>query len=105
MRHQAPHHTQARTIAAVRIAALIGLTILAAATAKGQTRATMDENGNFTAVQVGQQAAKHDSTTTSTFTWPDGRQEPVYIGAKGSYYLARTSKKGNYYRKYIKTEE
>ena len=62
------------------------------------------ENGNFLATT--QQTTVKDSLTTFTYTDGNGKTEPVYIGGKGSYYVARTSKKsGNYYRKYLKTEE
>lgn len=97
-------HHQGRTIAAIRIAGLIALSLFAAATAKGQQAATIDKDGNFRAIERTSKA-NTDSTTAKVFQWPDGKQEPVYVGSKGAFYLARTSKNGNYYRKYIKTEE
>ncbi len=43
-----------------------------------------------------------DSLTNKIFTNAKGVSEPVYVGKRGSYYVARTSKKtGAYYRKYL----
>ncbi|MFT7280525.1 MAG: hypothetical protein ACI9DM_000244 [Cyclobacteriaceae bacterium] len=67
-----------------------------------------DASGNFYSTKA--EKAPHDSTTTYTAKLnrrgAAAIEEPVYIGAKGSFYVARISKKsGNYYRKYLKHEE
>jgi hypothetical protein len=78
--------------------------ILATASLTLSQNVERSKDGNFIAAT--QQKAVTDSLTTFTFTDGSGKTEPVYIGGKGSYYVARTSKKsGNYYRKYLKTEE
>jgi hypothetical protein len=62
------------------------------------------KDGNFLATT--QQKTVTDSLTTYTYTDGSGKVEPVYQGSKGSYYVARISKKsGKFYRKYLKTEE
>lgn len=61
-----------------------------------------DANGNFFAPAKASQAT-HDSTTTRTYTDAKGNVEPVYQGKKGAFYVARISKAGNYYRKYLQT--
>lgn len=61
-----------------------------------------DSTGNFHAVS--RTKAVQDSTTTFTFTDAKGVKHPVYVGGKGAYFLARTSKSGKYYRQYLKTE-
>ena len=66
-----------------------------------------DKDGNWITIET--QKAQHDSTTTYTAKI-EGRgahaiEEPVYIGKKGGYYVARISKKsGRYYRKYLKKD-
>ena len=63
-----------------------------------------DAEGNFLAKARVQ--AAHDSTTTYTYTSAKGKVEPVFVGKKGGYYLARISKKsGKFYRKYLKLED
>lgn len=62
---------------------------------------TRDAAGNF--VAKAKVEAVHDSTTTFTYTDAKGNIEPVFKGKKGSYYVARISKKsGKFYRKYLK---
>ena len=80
---------------------LIGATIT---TATAQSTLKRDVNGNFEAVTKTETV--RDSVTTFTFTDSKGNTEPVFQGAKGSFYVPRVSKKsGKYYRKYLKTEE
>lgn len=89
-----------------RIVALIALTLLMLTQyiANAQSDVKRSVNGNFSEVKT--QEAKHDSTTTYTYTDAKGKTEPVYQGSKGSYYVGRTSKKsGKFYRKYLKTED
>lgn len=60
-----------------------------------------DASGNFVAKAA--ITAVHDSTTTYTYTSAKGKVEPVFVGKKGAYYVARVSKKsGKFYRKYLK---
>jgi hypothetical protein len=64
-----------------------------------------NQEGNFVALTKSKTTVSKDSTTTFTYTDGNGKTEPVYVGSKGSYYVARTSKKsGNYYRKYLKAK-
>jgi hypothetical protein len=61
-----------------------------------------DSNGNFHALSK-QRETFSDSTTTKTYTDSKGKTYPVYIGAKGSFYVGRiSSKTGKYYRQYLK---
>jgi hypothetical protein len=85
---------------------LAALSLFAATqdTATAQSTVTRNVSGNFEAVTKIE--AVRDSVTTFTYTDSKGNTEPVFQGAKGSFYVARTAKKsGNYYRKYLKTEE
>jgi hypothetical protein len=63
----------------------------------------VDTQGNYHAVS--KERVLKDSTTTVTFTDRAGVVHPVYKSARGSYYIARVSKNGNYYRQYLKTKE
>lgn len=83
------------------VAATIAASIL---TADGQT-VTRDKAGNYTAAPKAQEA-KRDSVTSITYTDAAGKIWPVFVGAKGSHYVARVSKKsGKYYRQYLKEEK
>lgn len=66
--------------------------------AKGQN-VVKDSNGNYTAVKVG---AVRDSITGKTFTDVNGDVFQLYRGVKGGLYYWRRSRKGNFYRVYIK---
>jgi hypothetical protein len=80
------------------------LTFLFANAAHGQT-VTRDASGNFSATGRTAQAA-HDSTTVFTFTDANGKIFPVYVGSKGSFYVARVSgKTGKFYRQYLPKED
>lgn len=93
------HLSQFAYVAAV--AATIAASIL---TADGQT-VTRDAQGNYTAAPK-VETAKRDSITGLTYTDAAGKIWPVYIGAKGSHYVCRVSKKsGKYYRQYLKSED
>jgi hypothetical protein len=86
-----------------RTANIIALMILFAVTAFGQN-AQRDEQGNFIATSRAKAVA--DSTTTFTFTDAKGIVHPVFVGAKGAFFIGRVSaKSGNYYRFYLKTEK
>jgi len=91
----------------VRLAKLFLLVALSAATfAANAQNSTRTQSGNFTSLTQSKTTAASDSTTTFTYTDAGGKIEPVYKGSRGGYYVARTSKKtGNYYRKYLKTED
>lgn len=82
---------------------IISALLIAIGTTISAQNAVLTSDGNFKAITATKKVFT-DSTTTKTFTWSNGHVERVYVGAKGSYYLARISKSGNYYRKYIKTE-
>jgi hypothetical protein len=76
--------------------------LLASATTTMAQNAKQDANGNYVAIQ-------HDTTTTGTatgrtFTDAKGVVYPVLQSAKGKLYYMRTSKAGNIYKCYIKTE-
>jgi hypothetical protein len=86
------------------IAAVAATIALSVATADGQT-VTRDAAGNYTAAPKAE-TAKRDSVTGLTYTDAAGVQWPVYVGAKGSHYVCRVSKKsGKFYRQYLKSEE
>ena len=55
-------------------------------------------------VQAQTETAQHDSTTGSTIRWEGRKFETIYTTEKGGKYLART-KKGIYFRYFIKDEE
>jgi len=79
--------------------------LLASVTAANAQAVTRSSNGNFSATQGKGTTAAKDSTTTYTYTDANGKREPVYVGGKGSFYVARVAKKsGNYYRKYLKED-
>ena len=60
--------------------------------------------GNFTQVKSKAKTKFTDSLTVYTLTDNKGRVFPVYKGEKGKYYIGKVSKKGKYYRQYLKTE-
>lgn len=62
---------------------------------------TRDAAGNYYAVT---KAKADDKQTGNTFTDAKGNVYPVYVSGKGKLYYIRTSKSGNDYRVYIKTE-
>lgn len=85
-----------------RILFIIFMVIAVPLLCSGQ-RVTKTAAGNF--VQVKKAKTKFtDSLTTYTLTDSKGKIHPVYKGAKGSYYVGKISKKGNYRRQYLKTE-
>lgn len=66
-------------------------------------KVTKTAAGNF--VQAKSKKAKFtDSLTVYTYTDNKGRVFPVYKGERGKYYVGKISKKGTYYRQYLKTE-
>lgn len=83
-------------------------TLLTIATVMAMTSITLSQNvvrqsdGNYIATTTVK--AVTDSITGSSISWDGLKQEPIYRGAKGGLYVARVSKNGKYYRKYIKTE-
>jgi hypothetical protein len=57
-----------------------------------------------TTAAQGQTKAEPDSTTGSSIRWKGRKFETIYRTEAGGMYLART-RKGIYYRKFIKNEE
>ena len=101
MRTNTNNH-QRNVIALARTIGIALIAMTAAATAQGQTF-TKDHDGNYRPINNTQQTAAHDSITGASIAW-DKKMEPIYVGKQGGLYLARVSKNGRYYRKYIKTE-
>lgn len=60
-----------------------------------------DTKGNFYAVKKTESEAK---ATGKTFTDAKGIIYPVYISARGKYYVIKTSKTGNKYNYYLKID-
>lgn len=88
---------------AATFAALTAALLAASVNNSNAQTVTVDEHGNFHAKP--REVALRDSTTGKTFTDVKGQVHTLYKGAKGSLYYCRVSKNGNFYRKYIKTEE
>jgi len=85
-------------------AALLGIFAASFALSNGCNAQNVqrDNNGNFIAVTKLQEFPQ-DSTTGKTYTDSKGKQFPVYVGSKGSFYVGRISgKTGKYYRQYLK---
>lgn len=92
----------------IRLTALFALLLAMAISyaANAQDNVTHNVNSNSGKVFTRVQKTATDSITGNTIDWTGKGQEPIYRGANGGMYLARTSKKtGRYYRKYIKEEE
>ena len=83
--------------------AILTLLIIAAGLTGTAQNAKVDGKGNFVAI-------KHDANsepgkaTGKTFTDAKGTVYPVLESKKGKLYYMRTSKNGNVYKFYIKTE-
>lgn len=71
--------------------------------AGAQTKVVKDANGNYVAL-----SHKADSTrnkaTGKTFTDSKGKTYPVYESVNGKLFYYRTSRNGNVYKAYIKTD-
>jgi hypothetical protein len=78
----------------------IALLISAGATAQ-KIDAVIGEDGNY--YQAKTEVTAHDSLTGKWYFDAKGNKHPMYKGAKGSLYIARISKAGNYYRQYFST--
>lgn len=62
---------------------------------------TTDSQGNF--VQVKDTASTGTAKLSGkTFTDASGKKYPVWVSAKGKYFVIRTSKTGNKYKQYLK---
>lgn len=78
------------------------LSLFVVFTAQAQTKAVKDANGNYTV------SHKADTTgskpTGHTFTDRKGQSYPVYLSVNGKLFYYRTSRNGNVYKAYIKTD-
>lgn len=82
-----------------KLVLIIGLLATATLTS-AQNSIQRDSTGNWIQTNTVQE---HDSLTRYTAKLKGKQEEPVYIGKRGGYYVARISKKsGKYYRKYLK---
>lgn len=88
------YHAGTKTNTQMRTTAI---TIFAALALSASAQVTRDNQGNY-------HEATPDSTTANTFTDAQGHVEPVYTTANGKAYVARTSKSGKYYRRYLRIE-
>lgn len=79
---------------------IIILAIFWAATGAAQNVKT-DSKGNFIALSTGTRA-KDSTATGKTYTDSKSKTWPVFKSASGKYFVPRNSKKGNYYRMYLK---
>ena len=85
------------------VASIYGL-VLIAANCDAQT-VTRDAAGNYTAAPR-EAKAERDSVTGLSYTDTQGKIFPVYVGAKGSHYVCRVSKKsGKFYRYYLPMDD
>lgn len=92
----------ARTEIALRIIFIL-LIILTFATSNAQTKVKTDRDGNFIAVRDTATRSSDNATPTGkTYTDTKGIKYPVYISAKGKYFIRRISKTGNQYNQYLK---
>jgi len=66
--------------------------------------ATKGKDGNFYALAATDKAKPGGKETGKTFTDKDGKKYAVLESAKGKLFYIRTSKTGNSYKVYIKTE-
>jgi hypothetical protein len=81
---------------------LLNIWFLGILAANGQTKATVDKDGNLKAIET--QVAKHDSITGKVLLKKDVAYE-VFKGKRGGLYYWRKSRNGNWYKAYIKVEE
>lgn len=65
--------------------------------------ASVDEKGNFLAINV-KKSVFTDTITNKTYTTTKGEQYPVFVSRNQKYYIWKTSKKGNRYKHYLRTE-
>lgn len=86
------------------VASIYGLVLIAAnCDAQNVTR---DAAGNYSAAERSETKAERDSVTGLSYTDAQGKVYSVYVGAKGSHYVCRVSKKsGKFYRQYLKSED
>lgn len=64
---------------------------------------TRDAQGNYIAAPR-EVKSERDTVTGLTYTDAKGVVHTVYVGGKGSHYVARVSKSGKYYRQYLKKD-
>ena len=74
--------------------------LIAAFTIQAQN-ARKDATGNYTAINHAKEPGK---ATGKTFTDTKGTVYPLFESAKGKLYYMKTSKAGNVYKAYLKTE-
>lgn len=101
--NQKPIPMKKRILQFLYIVGITGMTLIAAnCDAQNVTR---DAQGNYTAAPR-EARTERDSVTGLSYTDAQGKIYSVYVGAKGSHYVCRVSKKsGKFYRQYLKTEE
>ena len=83
--------------------ALILSLFLASSLAFSQSRVQRDSSGNFVQIKASKKAYE-DKPTGQTYTTSKGEVYPVYESERGKLYVIRTSKSGNEYKQYLKTE-
>jgi hypothetical protein len=76
---------------------------LTSSLAFSQSKVVRDSSGNFVQIKA-QRKASEDKPTGQTFTTSKGDTYPVYESERGKLYVIRTSKSGNEYKQYLKTE-
>jgi len=86
-----------------RITTIFIFLLLISSTTTAQN-ATKDKDGNFYALAAPERPKDTGKETGKTFTDRDGKKYAVLESAKGKLFYIRTSKTGNSYKVYIKTE-
>lgn len=83
---------------------ITALLLLCLTTGIKAQNAQRTKDGNFVALTATPKGKDAGKDTGKTFTDRDGKKYPVFESAKGKLYYIRTSKNGNEYRAYIRTE-
>ena len=85
----------------ITLAALIAMSMSPAAATQAQNQANQPKTEQVTGQQQSKKVKNNGKPTGHTY-----KGYPVYQGAKGGYYVIRTSKKtGNEYKQYVKPEQ
>lgn len=85
----------------ITLAALIAMSMSPAAAQQRTEAKTQPKTEQITNQAQGKKVKNNGTLTKHTY-----KGYPVYQGAKGGYYVIRTSKKtGNEYKQYIKSEQ
>lgn len=88
------------------IITLAALIMMGATSASAATQAQNQSKNQPKTEQITNQAQGKKVKNNGTLTKHTYKGYPVYQGAKGGYYVIRTSKKtGNEYKQYIKVEQ